>query len=154
VGGLNAYRRLTLEGQGPVEAFRVVDYAEASTRSLEEFRRSIGPSVVVGGARGTAPICVVVRTRNRPALLREALESLRTQTARPAQVVLVNDGGASVAEVAAAFRGVFDLTLEELPQRRGRSRAANRGVELARQQLVAFLDDDDLGYPDHFERLL
>ena len=154
VGGLNAYRRLTLEGQGPVEAFRVVDYAEASTRSLEEFRRSIGPSVVVGGARGTAPICVVVRTRDRPSLLREALESLRTQTARPAQVVLVNDGGASVAEVAAAFGGVFDLTLEELPQRRGRSRAANRGVELARQQLVAFLDDDDLGYPDHFERLL
>jgi len=154
VGGLNAYRRLTLEGQGPVEAFRVVDYGEASTRSLEEFRRSIGPSLVREGERGPAPVSVVVRTRNRPALLREALESLRAQTARPMQVVLVNDGGASVAQVAAAFRGVFDLTLEELPGRRGRSHAANRGVSLARQELIAFLDDDDVSYPDHLERLV
>ena len=30
LGGLNAYRRLTLGGSGPVEAFRVVDYGEAS----------------------------------------------------------------------------------------------------------------------------
>src|SRR5262249_40503448 len=44
--GLNTYRRLTLEGNGPVEAFRVADFAEVSTRSLEEFRRSIGPSIV------------------------------------------------------------------------------------------------------------
>lgn len=154
VGGLNAYRRLTLEGRGPVEAFRVVDYGEASTRSLEEFRRSIGPSLVRDGERGPVPVSVVVRTRNRPALLREALESLRAQTARPAQVVVVNDGGASVEQVATAFRGVFDLTLEESSARRGRSHAANRGVALARQELVAFLDDDDLGYPDHLERLV
>jgi LmbE family N-acetylglucosaminyl deacetylase/glycosyltransferase involved in cell wall biosynthesis len=154
VGGLNAYRRLTLEGRGPVEAFRVVDYGEASTRSLEEFRRSIGPSLVRDGERGPVPVSVVVRTRHRPALLREALESLRAQTARPAQVVVVNDGGASVEQVAVPFRGVFDLTLEESSARRGRSHAANRGVALARQELVAFLDDDDLSYPDHLERLV
>jgi len=154
VGGLNAYRRLTLEGDGPVEAFRVLDYQEASTRSLEEFRRSIGPSVVRDGERGPAPVSVVVRTRNRPALVREALESLRAQTARPAQVVLVNDGGASVAGLASAFEGAFELTLEQLPDRRGRSHAANRGVALAREDLVAFLDDDDIGYPDHLERLV
>ena len=154
VGGLNAYRRLTLEGRGPVEAFRVVDYAEASTRSLEEFRRSIGPSIIRDGERGPAPVAVVVRTRNRPALLREALESLRAQTARPTQVVLVNDGGASVAQLAPAFRGAFDLAIEEMPERRGRSHAANRGVSLAREELVAFLDDDDVTYPDHLERLV
>jgi LmbE family N-acetylglucosaminyl deacetylase/glycosyltransferase involved in cell wall biosynthesis len=154
IGGLNAYRRLTLEGEGPVEAFRVVDYPEASTRSLEEFRRSIGPALLRHGERGEAPVSVVVRTRNRPALVREALASLRDQTARPAQVVLVNDGGASVAGLQEAFRGAFELTLEELPERGGRSRAANGGVSLARQELVAFLDDDDLAYPDHLERLL
>jgi LmbE family N-acetylglucosaminyl deacetylase/glycosyltransferase involved in cell wall biosynthesis len=154
IGGLNAYRRLTLGGAGPVEAFRVVSWAEASTRSLEEFRRSIGPAVVRDGERGTAPVTVVVRTRNRPALLREALESLRAQIARPAQVVVINDGGASVVGPADAFPGAFDLIVEELPESRGRSLAANRGVELAREDLVCFLDDDDLAYPDHLDRLL
>ncbi len=153
IGGLNAYRRLTLEGEGPVEAFRVVGHAEASTRSLEEFRRSIGPAVFRSGERGAAPVSVVVRTRNRPALVREALESLREQTARPAQVVLVNDGGASVAGLETELRDAFDVVLAELPERRGRSHAANHGVSLASQDLVAFLDDDDLCYPDHLERL-
>jgi LmbE family N-acetylglucosaminyl deacetylase len=154
VGGLNAYRRLTLDGEGPVEAFRVVDYAEASTRSLEEFANAIGPSVIRPGERGPAPVSVVVRTRNRPALVREALESLRRQTARPSQVLLVNDGGASVAGLPAAFSGAFEVILEESPERQGRSIAANRGVSLAGRELVSFLDDDDLCYPDHLERLM
>ena len=151
--GLNAYRRLTLAGRGPVEAFRVLTYAEASTMSFEELRRAIGPTLVSDGAHGPAPVSVVVRTRNRPALLREALESLRAQTARPKQVVVVNDGGASPKEVTDAFRDAFDVLLEEPRQRRGRSAAANRGVAVADQELVAFLDDDDRCFPDHIERL-
>ncbi len=154
VGGLNVYRRLTLGGEGPVEAFRVLDHAEASTRSLEEFRRSIGPALIADGEHGPAPVSVVVRTRNRPALLREALASLRAQTARPAQVVVVNDGGAPLSDLGDVSGGSFDLTLEELPESRGRSAAANRGVSLARNDLVSFLDDDDLCYPDHLERLV
>ncbi len=152
--GLNAYRRLTLAGSGPVEAFRVVPWSEVSTRSLEEFRRAIGPAVIGDGTRGPAPVAVVVRTRNRPALLAEALASLRAQTARPTRVVIVNDGGGSVCSVAEPFRDAFEISLEELPERRGRSAAANLGVETAREDLVGFLDDDDRCFPDHFERLI
>ena len=151
--GLNAYRRLTLEGAGPVEAFRVVSYAEISTMSLETFRRQIGPALVKDGSRPQVPVSVVVRTRNRPALLLEALESLRAQMARPRQVIVVNDGGAPLTGALESFRDAFDLRVEELPSRRGRSAAANRGVELAREDLVAFLDDDDRFFPDHFERV-
>jgi LmbE family N-acetylglucosaminyl deacetylase/glycosyltransferase involved in cell wall biosynthesis len=155
VGGLNAYRRLTLSGDGPVEAFRVVTYAEASTRSLEELRREMGPAAVVrAGERAPAPLAIVVRTRNRPELLKEALGSLAAQTARPEQVVIVNDGGASTQGVVGAFRSSFEVTVDESPSRQGRSAAANRGVAAARRELVAFLDDDDLCYPDHVERLL
>ena len=152
--GLNTYRRLTLPGQGPVEAFRVLTYAEAAATSFEELRRAIGPSLVVSeGAHGPAPVAVVIRTRNRPALLREALESLRAQTVKPRQVVVVNDGGASPREVTDAFRDAFNVALEEPKQRRGRSAAANRGVAVAKEELVAFLDDDDRCFPDHLERL-
>ncbi len=151
--GLNAYRRLTLSGSGPVEAFRVVSYPEASTTSFEQLRRTIGPSAISDGTYGPAPVSVVIRTRNRPALLKEALESLRAQTARPRQVVVVNDGGASPREVTDGFRDAFDVILEDPRQRHGRSAAANRGVALATEELIAFLDDDDRCYPDHLERL-
>ena len=152
--GLNTYRRLTLTGRGPVEAFRVVTYAEAAATSFEQLRRAIGPSTSFAeGARGPGPVSVVIRTRNRPALLREALESLRAQTVKPRQVVVVNDGGASPREVTDAFRDAFDVALEEPKQRRGRSAAANRGVAVAKEELVAFLDDDDRCFPDHLERL-
>jgi len=110
--------------------------------------------VIRDGSRSPAPVAVVVRTRNRPALLAEALESLRSQTARPTRVVVVNDGGASVCSVVDPFRDAFSISLEELPERQGRSSAANRGVEAATEDLVAFLDDDDLCFPDHFERLV
>ncbi len=154
IGGLNAYRRLTLEGGGPVEAFRVLSFAEASTQSLEQFRRSIGPALIRDGERGPAPVAVVVRTRNRPALLRDALESLAAQTARPTRVVVVNDGGASPSEVTDSFRDSYEVTLEDLSERKGRSAAANRGVHLAREELLTFLDDDDRCFPDHLERLV
>jgi LmbE family N-acetylglucosaminyl deacetylase/glycosyltransferase involved in cell wall biosynthesis len=152
--GLNAYRRLTVPGSGPVEAFRLVSYAEASTTSFGELRRAIGPGAIFDGDRGPVPVTVVVRTRNRPALLREALESLRAQTVRPRQVVVVNDAGASPREITDAFTDAFDVVLEDSKQRRGRSAAANRGVALAREPLVAFLDDDDRCFPDHLERLV
>ncbi len=152
--GLNAYRRLTLEGAGPVEAFRVAAHSEISTRSLEQFRGAIGPAVYAAGSRATAPVSIVIRTRNRPALLAEALDSLRTQTARPREVVVVNDGGASVAEVVAPFRDAFAVVLHEREASEGRSRAANRGLEAAGSELAGFLDDDDRCYPDHVERLL
>jgi LmbE family N-acetylglucosaminyl deacetylase/glycosyltransferase involved in cell wall biosynthesis len=154
IEALNVYRRLTLPGAGPAEAFRVIAYTEACTRSLEEFRRSIGPAMFTDGEHGPAPLSIVVRTRNRPALLREALESLRRQTARPSQVVVINDGGAPVGDLAEPLRGAFEMKVEDAPRRQGRSAAANRGVALATQDLVGFLDDDDVCYPDHVERLV
>jgi LmbE family N-acetylglucosaminyl deacetylase/glycosyltransferase involved in cell wall biosynthesis len=154
IDGLNAYRRLTLPGAGPAEAFRVIAYAEACTRSLEEFRRSIGPAVVADGEHGPAPVSIIMRTRNRPALLREALDSLRRQTARPTEIVIVNDGGAPVRELAPSDDGAFEIKVDDVQQRKGRSEAANRGVALATNELIGFLDDDDLCYPDHVDRLV
>jgi LmbE family N-acetylglucosaminyl deacetylase/glycosyltransferase involved in cell wall biosynthesis len=153
LGGLNAYRRLTLGGRGAAEAFRLTTFAEVSTRSLAEFRGTIGPSLVESGERGVVPAAVVVRTRNRPALLREAVASLAGQQQRPSRVVVVNDGGAPVGGLLASFDGAFEVRLEELPQTTGRSAAANRGLALAGESLVGFLDDDDRCYPDHLERL-
>ena len=85
------------------------------------------------GTRGPAPVAVVVRTRNRPALLAEALESLRSQTARPTRVVVVNDGRALYEGIL----GAAGLRLEERSARHVNRRTGRRNGEYFEDVLVA-----------------
>jgi glycosyltransferase involved in cell wall biosynthesis len=110
----------------------------------------------VDAAQGGPPrVSVIVRTRDRPRLLAEALESLRRQTMTDFETVLVNDGSAG---------GLERALLEPAPGRAlrvvtpgppgGRSRALNAGLAAARGRFVAYLDDDDLYLPEHLETLV
>src|SRR5207244_1054544 len=103
IAGLNAFRSLTLAGAGPAEAFRVISARDASLTPLSELRRAIGPASIAAGRAQSANASVVIRTKNRPALLAEALESVAAQTARPHDVVVINDGGAAVDSLVARF---------------------------------------------------
>lgn len=96
-------------------------------------------------------VSVIVRTRNRPALLAEALGSLRDQTWRDFEVVVVNDGGA--APSIPADLGV-SFTIVDTEEPRGRARALNTGARAARGHYVAYLDDDDLYLPNHLDTLV
>lgn len=99
-------------------------------------------------------VSVVVRTKDRPGELREALASIVAQTHRPLEVVVVNDGGGPVdQEVHGADRAV-PVTLVHHPASRGRAAAANAGVSAAHGAWVAFLDDDDLYLPQHLGAVL
>ncbi len=94
---------------------------------------------------------VIVRTKDRPRLLREALASVAAQTHRPVELVVVNDGGCPVDDVVEeAHRKVpCRLVLHERP--RGRAAAANAGIAASAGEWVAFLDDDDLYLANHLE---
>lgn len=97
---------------------------------------------------------MIVRTKDRPALLAEALASVAAQTSRDLELVVVNDGGTSVREVVDAVPPPLRRTLVDLHPGRGRSAAANAGIAAARGRWLLFLDDDDLLLPDAVERLL
>ena len=102
------------------------------------------------------PVSVVVRTRNRPLGLREALESLAAQTHSPLEAVVVNDGGAPVRAIVEEVLGATAVTwmLVEWPDNRGRERAGNAGLAAARGDYLGFLDDDDVLYPEHVATLI
>ena len=146
--GVATARRLTLPSAvSHAEAYYAVDMRYVRTHATSEWAAAQGPSAVLEDSAGAAEIDVVVRTRNRPHLLRDALESVRAQVHAPSRLIVVNDGGVSVAEVCAASGLAIDLV--EYGESRGRSAAAQIGLERCAASHAVFLDDDDLLLPEH-----
>jgi teichuronic acid biosynthesis glycosyltransferase TuaG len=91
----------------------------------------------------TLPISVIIPHYNRPQFLEEALDSVRSQTVPPAEIIVVDDH--STAEVRTKLRKFRHIVkIHENPRNLGVSETRNIGVELAANDWVAFLDDDDL----------
>ena len=97
-------------------------------------------------------LSVIVRTYDRPVLLRRALESLARQTYREVEAVVVNDAGPDVAALLAEFDGRLALRYVLRERNGGLVAAVNDGVRAATGTYVGYLDDDDVWYPDHAAR--
>ena len=105
-------------------------------------------------APGDPPrVSVIVRTKDRPGLLAEALGSLRAQTFGDFETLVVNDGGPLPGSVLEPAPGRA-LTVVVPPPPGGRARALNAGLAAARGRHVAYLDDDDLYLPAHLDVLV
>ena len=92
---------------------------------------------------------------NRPALLCEALDSVKEQTYKNIEVVVVNDGGIDVRESLDRYGTVFEkLQYIFFEKNSGRSTAANAGLDTSNGEYLIFLDDDDLYEPKHIENLV
>ncbi len=100
-------------------------------------------------------VSIIVRTKDRPKLLVNALQSIAAQNYRPVEVVLVNDGGCDVdVRNLQGILGEVPLIYHRLTMNTGRTHAGNTGIENARGEYVGFLDDDDQFYEDHVETLI
>lgn len=96
-------------------------------------------------------ISVIIPTLNRAELLGEALESVVNQTFDDVEVIVVNDGGRTLAPLLEEWQRKLRLRLIELTRTSGVSRARNLGVQHAGGQYIAFLDDDDVFLPHHLQ---
>jgi LmbE family N-acetylglucosaminyl deacetylase len=149
--GLRRFRTLSLPpGVELAEAYRRLRVEDFTTRSPAQLVRHLGGIPEIHEVREGPRVSVIVRTRDRPRLLAEALESLAAGEYRRAEVVLVNDGGEPPALPAGYPLPVVRL---DLAQNRGRAGAAEAGIAAATGDFVAFLDDDDLAAPEHLATL-
>jgi len=100
-------------------------------------------------------VSIIVRTKDRPVLLREALRSISDQTYRHIQVCLVNDGGCEVdLEEIKGILGNIGLHYIRHETCQGRGAALNKGLEESEGMYVGILDDDDIYYPHAIRTLL
>jgi LmbE family N-acetylglucosaminyl deacetylase len=144
--GLNAYRAMTMPpGTAFAEAYYVVELPSLRTLSFSALRARCGSPPSLKVTHEPLPISVVVRTKDRPLLLQEALASIR-QSGYPCEVVVVNDGGAPLENLG-------DVKRVDHETSRGRSEAANSGVRAATGAFITFLDDDDLHHREHLPTL-
>jgi glycosyltransferase involved in cell wall biosynthesis len=100
-------------------------------------------------------VSIIVRTKDRPELLKSALKSISAQIYKPIEVVLVNDGGCylDTEELNSILRDV-SLNYIRLEKNVGRAHAGNTGTMHAKGHYIGFLDDDDEFYPEHVSTLV
>ena len=95
-------------------------------------------------------VSVIIPTYNRAHLIRETLESVRAQTCRPIEVIVVDDGSTDSTEEAVRkfAESATDLQVSYVRQdNRGAPAARNRGLAESGGEFIQFLDSDDLIRP-------
>lgn len=98
-------------------------------------------------------ISVIIPTYHRLQALSELLESLHRQTYRNFQVIIVNDGGPSVASVVELYPELECIYIDSTVNKM-HVHARNLGLEVATGDLIMLCDDDDLIVPSHIERMV
>ncbi|WP_081798201.1 glycosyltransferase [Pseudomonas sp. RL] len=94
---------------------------------------------------------VILTTYNRPAMLKDALASLKRQCFRDFEVIVTNDNGEPVEALLEDLG--FPVTYLRLGKNGGPAAARNAALRLARGRYVTYLDDDDVYLPDHLRVL-
>ena len=104
--------------------------------------------------RHVPTISVVMSTYNRAEHLPKAIDSIKNQTFQDWELIIVNDGSKdNTAEVLKEYakqdRRIKILTNTE---NKGLVYSLNRGLDEAKGQFVARMDDDDVSLPYRFEK--
>jgi glycosyltransferase involved in cell wall biosynthesis len=99
-------------------------------------------------------LSLVIPTHDRAPLLPRALGSALAQTCESFEVIVVDDG--SRDGTADYLASLADPRLRVLrnAEAQGAAAARNRGIEIARAPVIAFLDDDDELLPGFFAETL
>jgi len=93
---------------------------------------------------------VIIPTYNRERVILEAINSVRNQTFKNFELIVVDDGSSDNTEKIVKEISGSDERVRYVHQKNAeRSAARNHGIELAIGEYICFLDSDDLYLEDH-----
>jgi glycosyltransferase involved in cell wall biosynthesis len=106
-----------------------------------------------GGSVTPAPrVSVVIPAYKVADFVAETLDSVFAQTFPGFEVIVVNDGSPDSELLETALAPYSDRIVYVRQANGGASRARNLGIVLARGEWIAFLDGDDIWYPEYLAR--
>jgi glycosyltransferase involved in cell wall biosynthesis len=96
-------------------------------------------------------VSVIIPVRDGAQYIASAIESVLGQTEPPAELLVIDDGSRDgTASIVSQFSGRGVRLIQQRPE--GAAAARNHGMKLARHDLFAFLDADDLWTSSKLER--
>lgn len=103
-------------------------------------------------------VLMSVYKNEQPDYLSEAIDSMINQTAKPDEIVLVEDGPLTkeLYDIVELFCCKYPslFTIVENEKNLGLGLSLNRGLQFCRNELVARMDTDDVSEPDRCEKQL
>ncbi len=95
-------------------------------------------------------VTVIIPTYNRAHLIKDAVESVLNQTYQDFELIVIDDGSTDNSkEVLIGYKDKLRYIYQD---NQGRSSARNLGIRLAKGEYIAFLDSDDVWFPNKLER--
>jgi glycosyltransferase involved in cell wall biosynthesis len=99
-------------------------------------------------------ITAIIPLYNGAAFIEEAISSVLGQTLMPDEIIVVDDGSTDAGpDIVAGMARSQPIKLIR-QDNGGQSSARNTGVDHAHGHLIAFLDQDDVWYPNHLAELI
>jgi glycosyltransferase involved in cell wall biosynthesis len=93
-------------------------------------------------------VSIIIPTHNRNHLLKRAIQSVLNQTFKDYEIIVVDDTWATT-EISDAYPNVRFLHIPETPYP---AVSRNAGITVSNGEYIAFLDDDDIWYPEKLAR--
>ncbi len=106
----------------------------------------------IGERVSAAPrVSVIMPIYNVASYIAETLDSVLAQTYKNYEIIVVNDGSTDTPELESALAPYLDFIVYAEQENAGCAAARNTAIKLARGELLAFLDGDDIWFPAFLE---
>lgn len=126
------------------------NYAQGENRQLNTYQLTQTPGwqklILAALATRQPKVSVIIPAYNSAKYLPDAIASVLEQTYTSYEIIVINDG--STDNTREVIEPYLDRIRYFEQENQGVSATRNRGIYLARGDLIAFLDADDLFFPD------
>ncbi|PEL95302.1 glycosyl transferase family 2 [Bacillus cereus] len=98
-------------------------------------------------------ISIVIPLYNKELYIERAIQSVLSQTIQDFEIIIIDDG--SIDNSVEKAKKFYDPRVQLIPQiHAGASAARNKGIQVAKADVIAFLDADDEWQPTFLETIL
>ena len=97
-------------------------------------------------------VSVIIPVYNGAKFIKNAIDSVIDQTNQNFEIIVIDDG--STDNTPNILKGYGDKIRYNTQENKGQAHAINQGLEMSEGEYIAYLDSDDMYYPEKLEEQL